>query len=194
MSRLVILSLLCLLCSPAVRAQEEPVPRAPNVPVQRSHPVESIDPDTLGSAAPIAPGQDAPEFRLESSTGEPIALADLRGHWVVLVFNATRTWFGPLAAAGDSLRALDARTCGICQDGATTLRDYATQVALPFPLLADPTGQLSQLFGLYDADAHAIQSGVVLIDAHGVVRLVAPGGTLHAADVLAIALRAIRNS
>lgn len=61
--------LLCLACAPSAEAEEPAAPAAP--------------------AAPLAVGQPAPPFSLPAVDGRTVALADLKGKWVVL------EWYNP---------------------------------------------------------------------------------------------------
>jgi peroxiredoxin len=132
----------------------------------------------------LTPGDKAPDFRLDSSLGGTVGLADLKGHWSVLVFDESRTNLVPLQAVEDPLRALGARPLGVCPDGIGALRTLAAREKLGFPLLSDPTREISQLFGMYDDDDRAIQPGLVIVDPQGIVRMVIQGPSLHPDDVL----------
>ena len=114
-------------------------------------------------------------------------LADLKGHWSVLIFDGARGGFGTFGAVNDSLAAMGARLYGICQDGTSALATFAQRFRLGFPLLSDPTGQVSQTFGMFDDENHAIQPGLVIVNGEGVVRMVVQGPALHPGDVLLMA-------
>jgi peroxiredoxin Q/BCP len=136
------------------------------------------------SNAELRTGDKAPDFRLDSSLGSLLRLADLKGHWSVLVFDENRAKLVPLGAVGDSIRALGVRPYGVCPDGAPALKALAARGGIDFPLLSDPTREVSQIFGMYDDGNQAIQPGLVIIDAQGVVRMVLQGPSLDADDVL----------
>jgi peroxiredoxin len=144
-----------------------------------------LTPAGLGPASytDLRPGDKAPDFRLESSLGGTVRLADLKGHWSVLVFVETRTKLAPLGAVGDSIRALGARPYGVCSDGASALKALASRDKIDFPLLSDPTREISQLFGMYDDADQAIQSGIVIVDGQGVIRMLLQGPVLHTDEV-----------
>ena len=137
-----------------------------------------------GLDSEVSIGEKAPDFVMDGSQGRPVHLADLQGQWAVMVFTGTRTTMGPLKGIDGELRKLGARLYGICKDGAPALRTYAEREQLPFVLLSDPTGQISQIYGMYDADHDAIQPGVVLLDPRGVVRMALLGPALHPDEVL----------
>jgi peroxiredoxin len=136
------------------------------------------------SNADLRPGDKAPDFRLDSSLGGMVRLADLKGHWSVLLFDENRKQLVPLGAVGDSIRALGGRPYGICPDGASALKTFALRDKIDFPLLSDPTREISQLFGMYDDGNQTIQSGLVIVDAQGIVRMALQGSLLHADELL----------
>ena len=140
----------------------------------------------------ITPGDQAPDFQLDSSAGGTVRLADLKGHWSVLLFDESRTALVPLRTVQDSLRALGAQPYGVCRDGVGALRTFAQREKLGFPLLSDATGEISQLFTMYDDDNQAIQSGMVIVDPQGVVRLVLQAPSLHVDEVLQMAKHVLK--
>lgn len=142
----------------------------------------------------LTPGDMAPDFQLDSSLGGTVRLADLKGHWSVLVFHESRMKLAPLGVAGDSIQAMGVRPFGVCRDGIGALRSFAEREKIAFPLLSDPTGEISQLFGMYDEHHQAIQSGIVIVDAQGMVRMVVQGPLLHADDVLLMLRHVIRGA
>lgn len=146
------------------------------------------------SNAELRPGDKAPDFRLDSSLGGTVRLADLKGHWSVLVFDESRTKLAPLGAVGDSIRALGVRPYGVCPDGVSALKSFALRDRIDFPLLSDPTREISQLFGMYDEGNQAIQAGIVIVDAQGVVRMLLQGPSLHADDVLQMVTHVLRGT
>lgn len=129
-------------------------------------------------------GDKAPDFELESSLGRSMHLTDLTGHWAVMVFTENRTTLGPFKEIDGELRELGARLYGICKDGAPALKTYAEHERLPFVVLSDLTGQISQTYGMYDVDDDQIQPGIVLLDPKGVVRMALLGQSLHPSEVL----------
>lgn len=191
MPRIAALAAVLVLCAAAARAQDpsRAPERAPSSPVR----AESTDVAEVPDPEPaLEPGRRAPDFALESSLGRIVKSKELRGGWSVIVFSPGRTRFAPLSPIADSLAAAGARVYGMCQDGATVLASYARTQQVPFTMLSDPTGQVAQLFGFFDAGARAIQPGLAVVDARGIVRSLAQSGELGPDDVLAAARRAIR--
>jgi peroxiredoxin len=146
------------------------------------------------SNADLRPGDHAPDFRLDSSLGGLMRLADLKGHWSVLVFDESRANLALFGAVGDSIRALGVRIYGVCPDGVPALKALALRDRIGFPLLSDPTREVSQLFGMVDDGNQAIQSGIVIVDAQGIIRMLLQGPSLHADDVLQMVKHVVRGT
>ncbi|HTQ45168.1 MAG TPA: peroxiredoxin family protein [Polyangiaceae bacterium] len=168
-------------------AKPDPVPtKAPARP--------NLDPDNAADddSADLVPGDPAPDFHLDSSLGHEVRRADLIGRWSVLVFDTGRKAFAGLSAVDDSVRAMGAGLYGVCQDGVGSLVSFAAAQKLAFALLSDPTGEVSQLFGMFDDDEHQIQPGLVIVNEQGIVRRVLQRPSLHPNDVLLMARQTIR--
>lgn len=131
-------------------------------------------------------GEPAPDFELDSSLGRPIRLDHLKGYWVLLVFGDGRADIAPLREQEPQLRHLGVKPYGLCADKAHVIRAFAEREGLPFPLLADVTGEISQLYGLYDGKASVIRPGFVLIDRQGVVRMAMLGQRMGWQEMLAL--------
>ncbi len=151
-------------------------------------------PAPLGPDVNLSPGDHAPNFRLDDSLGGAITQRDLLGHWSALVFDESRKAFAPMGAIVDSTAAMGVRLYGVCRDGAGAIRAYADENRLRFPLLSDPTGEISQLFDMFDDDQHVIQAGLVMVDAGGTVRMVVQGPALHPDDVLTMVRHTVRGT
>lgn len=149
---------------------------------------ESTFPDSDGGpkVADLSPGDRAPEFKLQSATGGVVQLSDLKNHASVLIFSTDCSWLGSFGAIDDSLKALGVEQYGVCPNPKRAIEAYAARLKLPFPLLSDPGGAVSQRFGMYDTDAQTIQPGLVLVDAEGVIRMVVQSAPLHPEAVLAL--------
>ena len=130
----------------------------------------------LGVESEIEIGDRAPSFTLEDAQGARVRPSDWRGHWVAVVFTGDRNVFAPLGAVTAPLDELDTRIVGISDESLNALRGYATREQVAFDLLSDPTGEVSQLYGMYDPGNRSMVPGVVLIDPAGIVRTTAYGG------------------
>ena len=179
----VVMGMLLTLVGPAWGQVPDKHPQAPSPPEPALVPLEP----TAALPAPdvdLRSGDQAPDFQLDSSLGGVVRRADLMGRWFVLVFDESRTKLAPLAAVEDSIRSRGMQLFAVCPDGVGGLRTFAAHEKITFPVLSDPTREISQLFGMYDDDHQAIQSGLVIVDTKGVVRMVLQGPSLDADDVL----------
>ncbi|MEV8361646.1 peroxiredoxin [Streptomyces niveus] len=153
-----------------------------------------------GTAAPIAVGDRAPDFSLKDNHGRTVRLADFRGGAaghdsgeaggagdrdldldgknVVLVFYPfafTGVCAGELGALRDALPAFvndDTQLLAVSTDSIHTLRIFAEQEGLEYPLLSDfwPHGQTSRAYGIFDEDKGCALRGTFVIDRTGIVR------------------------
>ena len=103
----------------------------------------------------IREGDPAPEFTLESDTGEQVSLADLRGKPVVLYFypkddtpGCTAQACGIRDAYGEFEQA-GAVVLGVSPDKVKSHVKFKDKYDLPFTLLADPDHELAQLYGVW---------------------------------------------
>jgi len=164
------------------------LPEAPVPKVAAPDPTEH----TLGTNVDLVPGEKAPDFQMESSLGGTIRSADLKGGWYVLVFDQGFKQITPVRTVQDSLVAIGVKPFGVCRDRVDALRALALRQHLALALLSDPTGEISQLFGMYDDGNETIRSGIVIVDGAGVVRMVVQGPSLHADDVLQMVRHVVR--
>ena len=155
---------------------------SPEFPAQPSTSSSAIGQPT----ADLGPGDDAPDFKADTSTGTALRLSDLKGHVSVLVFASDPQAFRNAEAAKDSLSEQGILTYGVYEIPKRNLPALGTRLGLDFPLLGDSNGDLARRFGMYDDDADEIVPGVILIDAKGVIRLVAQGVEPHSESILAL--------
>ena len=139
-------------------------------------------------------GEQAPDFELDGSQGRPVRLAHLKGYWILLVFADRRADLTPLKEIEPDLRRLGVKPYGICADKAHVLRSHAEREQLPVVLLSDVTGEISQLYGLYNTRMRQVRPGFVLIDRQGVVRMALLGQQLPFNEVLALAKSSVTGS
>jgi len=139
-------------------------------------------------------GEQAPDFELDGSQGRPVRLAHLKGYWLLLVFTDRRTDLAPLNGIEPDLRRLGVKPYGICADKAHVLKSYVEREQLPVILLSDVTGEISQLYGLYDTRMRRVRPGFVLIDRQGVVRMALLGQQLPFDEMLALVKSSVTGS
>jgi mycoredoxin-dependent peroxiredoxin len=134
---------------------------------------------TLSPSEPLAVGAPAPDFTLADQHGESVTLSEsgALGRNVLLVFYPfafTGTCTGELAAMRDRLGELRNESTdliGVSCDPMFSLRVFAEQQQLEFPLLSDfwPHGAASSAFGVFEASRGCAIRGTFLIDPAGVV-------------------------
>jgi len=147
----------------------------------------------------IEEGKPAPDFELQSDTGETVALKDLRGKPVVLYFypkddtpGCTAQACGIRDAYGEFERA-GAVVLGVSPDNERSHVKFKEKYALPFTLLADTDHAVAEQYGVWGEKKYMGKSymGVVrstfVIDADGTVKKVMHNvkPVTHADDVLA---------
>lgn len=178
----------------ATRADETSKSRSPVAsPASPQGPV-SAAPQESHIQSQVYVGEQAPGFELDGSQGRPVRLAHLKGYWILLVFADRRADLTPLKGIEPDLRRLGVKPYGICADKAHVLKSYAEREQLPVTLLADVTGEISQLYGLYDARMRQVRPGFVLIDRQGVVRVALLGQQLPLNNMLAMVKASVTGS
>lgn len=99
-------------------------------------------------------GQRAPDFKLMDAQGQPHQLADWHGQWLVLYFYPKDDTPGCTREACHfrddmhGFKALGAQVVGVSVDTVSSHADFAKKHSLPFPLLADSTGQVAEAYGV----------------------------------------------
>jgi peroxiredoxin len=125
----------------------------------------------------------APEFRLPSTTGEEIALSELRGQPVLV--NIWATWCPPCRAempamqevyqeyqeSGFTILAVNATH----QDNAAEAIAFGESYGLSFPILFDRDGEVSRLY-----EVRALPTSF-FIDDQGIIRELVVGGPMSEA-------------
>ncbi|MEU8955469.1 peroxiredoxin [Streptomyces sp. NPDC048518] len=129
--------------------------------------------------AGIVTGTKAPEFELKDNHGRTVRLADFRGEKnVVLLFYPfafTGVCTGELCALRDELPKFvndDTQLLAVSNDSIHTLRVFAEQEGLEYPLVSDfwPHGEVSRAYGVFDEEKGCAVRGTFIIDKEGVVR------------------------
>lgn len=143
-------------------------------------------------------GGKAPDFTLPSSMGREIALAGLKGQWVLVYFYPRDDTPGCTAQAcgfRDNLAVLSAEdvvVLGISKDGMKSHEKFRDKFGLNFPLLSDETGQTLDAYGvwveksMFGKKYMGIQRASFLVNPDGFIAHIWPKAEVmgHAADVL----------
>ncbi len=143
-------------------------------------------------------GQEAPDFELESDSGERVRLSSLRGSPVVLYFYPKDDTPGctlqacEIRDAWSEFEARGAVVLGVSPDSASSHQSFRSKYDLPFTLLADPEHEVADLYGVWVEQTYGDKTWIgnerstFVIDSDGqvasVMRQVKPAE--HAADVL----------
>ena len=149
-------------------------------------------------SSPLAPGTQAPDFRLVGTEDGEVSPGDYRGQPVILVFYPA-DW-SPVC--GDQLalynevlplfQEYQAQVLAISVDGIWCHKAFAESRKLGFPLLSDfePKGAVARTYGVYDAQSGTSKRALFVLDAQGTIRwsYVSPGGVNPGADGILKAL------
>ena len=94
---------------------------------------------------------------------------------MLIVFANRYRTLAPLDSVdGEALR-LGARVIGVCREKQNTLTAARARERLDVLMLADVTGEVSAMYGLFDWQTAETEPGFFVIDRLGVVRLVVLG-------------------
>jgi peroxiredoxin Q/BCP len=146
----------------------------------------------------IEEGKPAPDFELESDSGETVKLSDFRGRSVVLYFYPKDDTPGctteacEFRDAYDVFRERGAEILGVSPDDVGSHGKFKTKYELPFTLLADPEHEVAEKYGVwgerssYGKTSMGITRSTFIIDPDGNVARamlgIKPAG--HASEVL----------
>ncbi|MEU1165705.1 peroxiredoxin [Streptomyces sp. NPDC090075] len=140
----------------------------------------------------IQVGDKAPDFELKDNHGRAVKLSDFRGEKnVVLLFYPfafTGVCTGELCELRDNLPRFedrDTQLLAVSNDSIHTLRVFAEQEGLEYPLLSDfwPHGETSRAYGVFDEGKGCAVRGTFVIDKEGVVRWTVVNGLPDARDL-----------
>ncbi|MEU9985367.1 peroxiredoxin [Streptomyces sp. NPDC007971] len=140
----------------------------------------------------IQVGDKAPDFELKDNHGRTVKLSDFHGEKNVVVlfypFAFTGVCTGELCELRDNLPKFsdrDTQLLAVSNDSIHTLRVFAEQEGLEYPLLSDfwPHGNVSRAYGVFDEDKGCAVRGTFIIDKEGVVRWTVLNGLPDARDL-----------
>jgi peroxiredoxin len=110
------------------------------------------------------------------------------------VFDGRKEGLRGLKTRVADARSFGVKILGVCDEKAYVLKAWADKEQMPFVLLADPTGEISSMYGLYDGEHSTTGPGFVLVDRDGIVRMALLGQRLPADDILRLARFAVTGS
>jgi len=139
-----------------------------------------------GVLGQVAVGENAPGFELTNADGDHVRLSSFSGTRVLLCFAERRESIPAYRAVAESLLANGVRMVVIAHDSPRSLKALADREGLTFELLSDPTGEISAIYGSYDAGISSIRPGYVLVSKTSVVRMALLGQALPPSDLLHI--------
>lgn len=146
--------------------------------------VLSMDP-LIGSAQAPAPqsGFAAPDFTLNTPTGETYTLSELKGNAVLV--NLWATWCPPCRAEMPAIQKIydEYRQEGLIvlainmtsQDNALNITPFVAQYGLDFPILLDETGEVASAYQLRSLPSS------YFIDRAGIISEIVIGGPMSEA-------------
>lgn len=103
----------------------------------------------------LSVGDDAPDFELPNQDGDPVALSDFAGDHVVVYFYPRADTPGCTTQAcsfrdnWDAYGDAGVHVLGVSDDPIDDLADFAEKYDLPFDLLSDEDGSVSDAYDSY---------------------------------------------
>ncbi len=132
---------------------------------------------SVSDGQPVCVGEPAPDFTLESTTGEYIRLSDFQGKSEVVLFfypkDSTPGCTVEACSFRDSHEAFrngGAEVIGISSDSGLSHRRFADRHGLPFLLLSDPGGAVRARYGVSRTFGLLPGRVTFVIDRNGIVR------------------------
>ena len=129
----------------------------------------ATDPGAGASASALAVGSSAPDFELESLSGERVRLSDLRGHPVLINFWAT--WCAPCELEMPTIESRyeqyspDLVVLAVNFDEPVgDVWAFVDRLGLTFDVLLDPGAEVQDLYRIYGYPT------TFFVDAQGVIR------------------------
>jgi peroxiredoxin len=177
-----------LVCAWAAVAAAQELPREAAQPI-RPQPsgMKSQVTGSRGKAPVIGQvyiGDLAPDFVLDASTGKQAQLSKLRGRWTLLTFADRYRDLRAYDSLDVQAHDIGAHVVGVCHEKQQTLTAVTTRDKVHMLLLADATGEVSAIYGLYDWGNALTEPGFFVLDPQGTVRLAIIGRLFPADQML----------
>jgi peroxiredoxin Q/BCP len=131
----------------------------------------------------LSPGDAAPDFTLETDTGDTVSLADLRGRKVIVYFYPAAMTPGCTKQACDftdsldSLKAAGYEVLGLSPDSPAKLAKFRERDGLTITLLSDPDRSVMTAYGafgekkLYGKTVQGVIRSTFVVDEEGRIAL-----------------------
>lgn len=128
-------------------------------------------------------GMKAPNFKCNTTFGK-MELSDFKGKWLVFFSHpgdftpVCTTEFLAFASCYDKFKELGAELLALSIDSnpshlAWVHNIYSnSNVAIPFPVIADVTGEIARMYGMFSTDDTSCVRSVYIIDPSGVIRAI----------------------
>ena len=111
-------------------------------------------------AAPLKPGDPAPNFNLQGTDGMTHRLSDYQGKQAVVLAWYPKAFTGGCTAecksfrsSGDEIRKFDVAYFTASCDDAETNKKFAESLSLDYPILSDPTRETARAYGVVSSEA-----------------------------------------
>ena len=127
----------------------------------------------------LSVGDLAPDFTLRDQFGQDVTLSAFRGQKAVLLFFYPYAFSGVCTGEMAGIRnrlaeflTFDTEVLGVSCDPTYSLRSFADQDGLNFPLLSDfwPHGDVARAYDVFDERTGSSDRSSFVIDKQGVVR------------------------
>jgi peroxiredoxin Q/BCP len=156
-----------------------PVEITPGAPEMLAMPLLAA----LLGAAPIKVGDRAPDFTLPDTEGKPVALSRLLEKGPVILAFYPKAFTPGCTAQNEHFRdkiaevnAKGAQVVGISVDDVDTQRKFKAKHELPFPLLSDKGGKISELYSGKIPLVGLSKRANIVVGEDGLVKAVVEGG------------------
>ena len=109
----------------------------------------------INASDELSAGMDAPDFTLVDQDNIKRSLSDFKGEWVVLYFYPKDDTPGCTTEACsfrdniEIMNKLNTNILGVSVDSQESHKDFSEKYSLPFPLLADISGEVAKKYDSY---------------------------------------------
>jgi peroxiredoxin Q/BCP len=122
----------------------------------------------------LSVGDAAPDFTLQASDGKTYKLSDFKGKKAVVIAWFPKAFTGgctkeckSMREAGDKLRQYEVAYFAASTDPVEKNADFAKSLEVDYPILSDPTGEVSTKYGVYNAERKIANRVTFYIDKEG---------------------------